>query len=154
MRKMIWMSLLVCWVLFIFYNSLQSDSMPVYTSIDYTNWVMELFHLNKDQFMKTLLLVRKTAHLIEFSVAAILTYFTFRAFSELKNKDFLLIFFLVSIIGVFDELIQGLTIGRSPLLSDVGIDMIGAIIGLTFAFIFHNLVIKISQINHLPISQS
>ena len=77
-------------------------------------------------------IIKKSAHIIEYGVFAILLY---RAFimSNLKKKKAILYAFLIAVLyGVTDEYHQSYTPGRDPKVRDIFFDSFGALMSLYF----------------------
>jgi VanZ family protein len=72
---------------------------------------------------------RKMAHLFVFAVLAFLMGSAASAFR--LPRPALIGFLIAAVYGALDELHQGFVVGRSPLVTDVLIDAIGALIGVT-----------------------
>lgn len=74
--------------------------------------------------------VKKSAHIIEYAIFAVLLYRAFRGYGiGAKNAAIYSIFFSL-IYGVTDEFHQSFTPGREPRVRDVFFDTIGALVGI------------------------
>lgn len=82
---------------------------------------------------ETEVLVRKSAHLLLFTVLGVLAYLTARNY--LKNKHFLWSAIFCLLYAISDEIHQILVPGRAGLVSDVLIDTAGSILGIGILFI-------------------
>lgn len=86
--------------------------------------------------------IRKGAH---FTIYFLLAYFTVRAFKGLFSKRKSLIipisYLFVVLYAISDEIHQGFTGGRTPLVSDVILDSIGGAFGVICFFLFHQKLI-------------
>ena len=74
-------------------------------------------------------LIKKTAHLIEYGILAVLLYRAMRGTEVDKTKAFFLSIIISGLYGLTDEFHQSFTPGREPKIRDVVIDTIGATIG-------------------------
>ena len=75
-------------------------------------------------------LIKKSAHLIEYGILAILIYRGLIG-SEIDNKKAIIYSIVIaSLYGVTDEFHQSFIPGRGPAIRDVAIDTIGATIGV------------------------
>jgi hypothetical protein len=70
--------------------------------------------------------IKKTAHLLEYAIFAILFYRAFKNSGWGRNQSLTISLFLAIFYGATDELHQILTPGREPRLRDVIFDTIGA----------------------------
>jgi len=75
-------------------------------------------------------LIKKTAHIIEYGILAILVFRALVNSNVDKKKSFFFAIIIASIYGITDEFHQSFTPGRGPAVRDVAIDMIGATIGV------------------------
>ena len=74
--------------------------------------------------------VKKTAHVIEYGIFAVLLYRALRSEAVEKINAGLLAILVSVIYGATDEFHQGFTPGREPRVRDVVFDTIGAIAGI------------------------
>ena len=74
--------------------------------------------------------VKKTAHVIEYGIFAVLLYRALRSEGVEKINAGLLAILVSVIYGASDEFHQGFTPGREPRVRDVVFDTIGAIAGI------------------------
>lgn len=74
-------------------------------------------------------LFKKTAHVIEYAILAILLYRAMINSEVSKKKAFLISIAVASLYGLTDEFHQSFTPGREPKIRDVFIDTIGGSIG-------------------------
>ncbi len=71
-------------------------------------------------------IVKKTAHMVEYGILALLLYRAFRGYKLNKTRAVILSILLAGIYGVSDEFHQSFTPGREPHIRDVAFDTIGA----------------------------
>ena len=77
--------------------------------------------------------IRKAAHFSEYALLGAMLFFTSRS-STVKWKTFFIPAFLAAAVPFLDEGLQFFSEGRSPQLTDVGIDLSGALFGMLFAW--------------------
>jgi VanZ family protein len=114
-----WGKMLILWLLVIFYfSSRPGSAYPTDTSLGY-------------------FLERKGAHVFEYAVlVVILIPFLRRFFREEKFWEVsLLAVFLAGFYGMTDEIHQYFTPFRGAKISDVGIDILGAFVGLGLVYL-------------------
>ena len=98
-------------------------------------WALVIFSFSSMQVTGTVdvywkdFIVKKTAHLIEYGVLAILLYRAMVNSNVDKQKAFWLSILVAGLYGVSDEFHQSFTPGREPTTRDVLIDTLGATIG-------------------------
>lgn len=80
------------------------------------------------------LIIRKSAHLLEFAALGFALRLHLQALSRRRaiRRPFLLAWGIASLYAVTDELHQYFSADRAPRLSDVGIDSLGALLGVLF----------------------
>lgn len=71
-------------------------------------------------------IVKKTAHMLEYGIFALLLYRALRAYEMDKTKAVILSILFAGIYGLTDEFHQSFTPGREPRIRDVAFDTIGA----------------------------
>lgn len=121
---------------FIFANSMMSGTTSSSVSSVFVNFIYRFFikFFHFEFHMTTLiLLVRKTAHFLEYAALGFVLYNAIRRSTFIVNKKIILVLF-VYMIPLTDELIQYFSEGRSCEIRDMLIDMSGMICG-TFALI-------------------
>lgn len=117
-----WGKMLILWLLVIFYFSSRPGSpYPADMSLSY-------------------FLERKGAHVFEYAVLVIILIpFLRRFFQEEKFGEVsLLAIFLAGFYGVTDEIHQYFTPFRGARLSDVGIDILGTLVGVALAYLIRH----------------
>lgn len=145
MKKKILILLTIIWIGFIYYNSLLPGSYSSSQSmrfVDITKNILDYIGININ--IETLsLLIRKAAHVFEYFVLSILFTLIYIE-TNMSNRYKLTYSFLSTLlISIIDESIQSFVVGRYGTIIDVGIDMIGAILGI-------GLIILISLIRRKP----
>ena len=77
--------------------------------------------------------IKKTAHIVEYAILAVLLYRAMIGSDIEKKKAIIFAILIVSLYGFTDEFHQSFTPGREPRIRDVIIDTIGGALGvLTF----------------------
>ena len=78
--------------------------------------------------------IKKTAHVVEYAILAVLLYRAMIGSDVEKKKAIIFSMLIVSLYGFTDEFHQSFTPGREPRIRDVIIDTIGGALGvLTFS---------------------
>ena len=77
--------------------------------------------------------IRKAAHFSEYALLGAMLFFIYRSYT-VKWKTFFIPAFLAAAVPFLDEGLQFFSEGRSPQLTDVGIDLAGALFGMLFAW--------------------
>jgi VanZ family protein len=93
------------------------------------------FNDSYTQIMQLDLLVRKTAHFLEYALLAVLLYSIALVWEKKGLGAVLLVLALAVLLAVADEWHQTYVPGRSGLVSDVIIDSVGAICGMAALFL-------------------
>lgn len=126
-RKHLYLSLLIIWMGFIFYNSNQTATGSMNHTFFFTEFLRSLFG-SKIDFGSDLIItvIRKLAHFTEFFILGALASKTFRyTAGKVKGMKLWPIAFCV-IFAVSDEIHQLFIEGRSFMVLDIFIDSIGA----------------------------
>ncbi len=95
-------------------------------------WALAIFSFSSFSTPKTSViywqdfLVKKTAHVIEYGILAVLLYRALKATGAGERKAGLLAIVIVFFYGITDEFHQSFTPGREPRIRDVLIDTAGA----------------------------
>lgn len=140
MKKSLLMIFLVVWIMFIFFNSVQTGTQSSEASGFFTTFFKALFDkigwdINWDNLSN---LIRKSAHMLEFFVLALLFCFNFIAQDPLKKTIEKALLCSVAV-AIVDEMIQLFVEGRSGSIIDVAIDNVGTVLALAvFYIIFRN----------------
>ncbi|WP_096203284.1 VanZ family protein [Bacillus sp. FJAT-45350] len=102
------------------------EAMFSYVSFTYSNTEVSIDNLGVTGFFE--FFIRKGAHVFAYFILAILAY---RALYSINlPKPFLWSFLLVVFYAITDEIHQGFTPNRTPLVEDVVLDSIGGLLGL------------------------
>lgn len=121
--------------LFIFSNSVQEASISDQKSDFFVEFIADEIR-NAGHSPRRLYItraVRKTAHVLEFALQGLLIT---GCFSIPRRRRIIYVLFLGFLTGCIDESIQLFTPGRSAMIQDVFVDLLGTVIGvLTFGII-------------------
>lgn len=79
-------------------------------------------------------IVKKTAHMLEYGIFALLLYRALRAYEMDETKAVILAILFAGIYGLTDEFHQSFTPGREPRIRDVAFDTIGASLAMLAAW--------------------
>lgn len=148
MSKKIIFIILGCWMCMMFLFSNQNATKSNHTSDKVT---ISLIHLvdkfrgkttGKAQEKKIIknvrLLVRKTAHMSEYFVLAVLTFCLVSNYVSSNKKVFLITFICCVLFSIGDEIHQLFIPGRTGRIFDVGVDSCGILLGcILLTFIKH-----------------
>ena len=137
MKKMIKTFLWIFWLVLIYYFSSQNGSESGFLSNSILIKIADILKINDvDSFIKTFsVLIRKTAHFVEYFMLFILTY---ECLKEYKIRKVLIVSLLFCISwAFFDEFHQLFVDGRCGQIKDVLIDSFGSFTSLLF---WHHLI--------------
>ncbi len=121
MKKIISIILLILWLYFIYSMSASPSPVSTKESGIFVTFIMNIFNI-ENRFIVTLI-VRKTAHFVEYFILGLLSVNCFASF-KIKKILYLLMFCLV--IAILDECHQLFVPGRSFGFLDIMIDFIGS----------------------------
>lgn len=82
------------------------------------------------------LVVRKCGHFTEYAILAALLYRALRQSRLRVDRIFIASFFIAAVYAALDEFHQSFVASRTASPWDVGIDCLGAVVGLTCFFLF------------------
>lgn len=145
MGKKLTGTLLLFWMIIIFAFSAQPASQSSQTSgtlaYKIAKWQSNLFREDKteaelyDRAESMQLVIRKSAHMAEYALLALLLYLHLQYYPLSKKQMALLAFVITAGYAATDELHQLFVPGRAGRLSDVCIDSLGGILGISFCMI-------------------
>lgn len=145
MKKLIIFILLI-WVSIIFYFSATPGIISHQQSVKFADMLMEIklirtaFHELK---LKNLdFIVRKNAHAFEYIILAILTSSVFKTFRQKGKECLIYILFTCLFLAVLDEFHQSFIPGRGSYVSDVLIDFVGCLLGVSLFYLSYNLIYR------------
>ncbi len=138
MKKILWTSALILWMLVIFLFSNQNGEKSQKTSDGLIKNVVNIvYQINNKELTKekeeqliesTSLIVRKMAHFTVYFILGIISYFTLKSY-QVQNIIFYSILICV-LYACSDEIHQLFSAGRSGKILDVMIDTSGSILGI------------------------
>ncbi|MGL5648395.1 MAG: VanZ family protein [Clostridium sp.] len=129
-KEMIWIGALLGWMIFIFYMSNQ----PAEVSSAQSNLVLKIIeslgiNIDGTYIDIVITIIRKSAHIIEYAILAILAVNTF-SFHCGRKQAVIIGLSLTIGYAIIDEIHQLFIVGRAGRMLDVIIDSIGGIIGI------------------------
>ncbi len=131
-------SLTFGWTAFVFRNSFKSKAESAKQSSFLAEAVKKvLATVSIDSSDWAVVLVRKTAHVVEFFVLAMLMYFAARAFGLCRKKSLITASVYSAICACIDETVQIFS-HRGPAVTDVLIDCLGVALFAASAWIVNN----------------
>lgn len=139
MKKIIYSTLLILWLIVIFNFSNQNgvisggnSSGIIYSTLDI---IYNIFNISKDNIYEVLSIVhnpiRECAHVFEYFVLAFLTFKTLESFNIKENKYIITILFCF-LSASLDEIHQLFIVGRAFEYYDILMDTLGSILMLLF----------------------
>lgn len=138
--RSITMILLMLWVLFIFYNSMENADMSSSRSMGLLAMIEEIF--GESGFL-TEHLLRKLAHFMEFAIEGMLLVIVLRGYTERTVRYLGWPLFGGLLTAVTDETLQLFSDGRSAQVTDAWIDFIGVMAGILTAMIIVKIACRI-----------
>lgn len=145
MKKTLWTTFLITWMIIIFIFSNQNGEKSQKTSDGLIKNVVqavyqisnqELTQEKEEEFIEsTSLIVRKMAHFTVYFILGIISYFTLKSY-QIKNIVFYSIL-ICTLYACSDEIHQLFSIGRSGKILDVCIDTTGSILAICITSIIH-----------------
>ncbi len=139
MKKIIYSTLLILWLIVIFNFSNQNgvisggnSSGIIYLTLDI---IYNIFNISKDNIYEVLSIIhnpiRECAHVFEYFVLAFLTFKTLESFNIKENKYIITILFCF-LSASLDEIHQLFIVGRAFEYYDILMDTLGSILMLLF----------------------
>lgn len=139
MKKIIYSTLLILWLIVIFNFSNQNgvisggnSSGIIYSTLDI---IYNIFNISKDNIYEVLSIIhnpiRECAHVFEYFVLAFLTFKTLESFNIKENKYIITILFCL-LSASLDEIHQLFIVGRAFEYYDILMDTLGSILMLLF----------------------
>ena len=149
-KKRITGLMVIFWMIVIFAFSAQPAQQSSKTShsvsYKFAEWQNRLFRQGKteqalsDQAESMQLIIRKSAHMGEYAILAILLYLHFSCYPLKKRQIQLLALGITAGYAASDEIHQLFVPGRAGRLSDVCIDSLGGLLGLLLCLIILHLL--------------
>lgn len=126
MKKIVSLSLVILWMSFIFYMSSLDSTISSHQSSSIVDILLKVFPTISENVVS--IIIRKTAHFLEYFILGLLVYNYLR---QTKCEKIVLVAILVCILyAITDEVHQAFVPGRSCRLLDMGIDSLGSIFGI------------------------
>lgn len=119
-RRVISITLLILWIMFIFRNSSETAAVSSVKSRAITAFLKNIV---SEKF------IRKMAHLIEYTILGFLLSFTSDSCIGRNKRGTIITLVAGAIIPAIDEMIQLTSAGRSAQFSDVCLDFSGVVLG-------------------------
>ncbi len=151
--KIVSLSLLVFWCILIFMFSAQNAEMSSKTSGTVVTRVVETVYPKYKTLPKekqqditnvTTIIVRKTAHFLEYFVLGVFSFFTVVAYTKQKLKwRFAIAVAFCVIYSISDELHQYFVPGRACRMFDVFIDSMGSVVAVLLLAVVTKKITKI-----------
>lgn len=130
-NKIIWTSIVVLWVLFIWANSLTSGEGSSKLSSGVLAFIESAFSAIGIHVQISSLFIRKAAHFMEYFILGVFTYsWAFQYTNKSQRKKILYALVFATLIAAIDESIQYFIPGRAAMALDVALDVVGAIFGI------------------------
>jgi VanZ family protein len=133
-KRCVYFGLVVCWCVMIF----SITSSPAATSKNTSSIIKSVINISTENVQKIDYGIRKAAHVTLFGILAVLVLM---ANWERKNPQ-LTAWIFATLYGASDEVHQIFESGRTPLVSDVFIDSIGAVIAILVFYLVRKTVTK------------
>lgn len=147
-RKLIYGGLLIAWMCVIFAFSAQVGDDSQGMSNEIIIFLKKLFHIGVEEHSllwdSFSFIVRKAAHMSEYAILAILSWLFIKEKGWSHPSFFALLWSVIY--ACSDEFHQLFVSGRSGQLKDVGIDAIGALIGLLLLWILRFFIYKLQDV--------
>ena len=124
MKKILNISLLIIWMIFIFVMSSFSATESTNQSNIIVTIISSTINISNPHLLTVT--IRKLAHLIEYLILGILSYNVFKK----SNKNIHISTLVCFLYAISDEIHQIFIPGRSGQITDILIDTIGALIGI------------------------
>lgn len=130
------------------HNSINTNSLSINFTSKLANIVFSEFNtLSKDiqniMIGQLNLLVRKIAHFLLYFILGFFSFASVHIITQKYKKSLYMGITVCSIYAILDELHQIFVPGRTPLLKDVIIDVLGGICGMLFYFLIISALINI-----------
>lgn len=136
-----WLPVLL-WMALIFFLSHQDKDESRRTS-ELVLWILNFLHLDLETLRQSnaLFIVRKMAHMTEYAILAILSFRALKNYLSMPQLVGFVWNFCVAY-AMTDEFHQTFVAGRGGTIVDVGIDAIGALIGIGLMLLWQRFYVK------------
>ena len=137
-KKIIAWSLFLFWLMLIFFFSSQNGNASSELSNGFLKTIEKITHIPlTNNFFS--LLIRKTAHFLEYLILGILSCNLVKQYQILKKKEYVFIFLFCLLYASSDEFHQMFVGGRTPQVFDILIDSLGSLTGLSCFSLAHKI---------------
>ncbi len=152
--KVIFWSLLIFWMGFIFFMSAQTGEESASMSSPVADFVIKIFvpdyedktPAEQEDIKHTVeLIIRKGAHFTEYAILGFLVYLVVQMYILKTKARFIISWLFATLYAASDEFHQGFVGGRGPQVKDVCIDSAGAFVGVLFGAVL--LIVLIRRAN-------
>lgn len=149
--KIIFWSLSIFWMGFIFFMSAQTGDESASMSSPVADLVIKIFvpdyedktPVEQEDIKHTVeLIIRKGAHFTEYAVLGFLVYLVVQMYVLKAKARFMIAWLLSTLYAASDEFHQSFVGGRGPQVKDVCIDSAGAFVGVLLSVVFLLILIR------------
>lgn len=154
-KKLFLIVLLICWMVTVFRFSSEGGNESSGTSRETIKFLLDKLYLTNNmsdieiedliELLQTP--IRKLAHFSIYAVGGIISYSLANQYNIKLKKKIILSFGICLIYAITDEIHQAFIPGRSSQISDVLIDSLGALLGITMCNIKNIIKFKVNLIN-------
>ena len=124
---------MIIWMIFIFIMSNTNGNDSSSQSNFFANIILQFIHIDKETLT---FLIRKLAHMSEYAILALFTYYALIKIAFNKRIIFQITFLISFLYACSDEFHQLFISGRSGQFTDVLIDSTGCLIMLLFLYLW------------------
>lgn len=129
MKKKIFLVLGIIWMIIVFYFSSQVGESSSNTSGSIVNIILNIFPSLSGQADTLHTVIRKLAHFTIYLIGGVIYINLFKAYNIKNTKSFLYSLLVCTIYAITDEIHQYFVPGRACMVTDVMIDVLGAVFG-------------------------
>lgn len=133
MKKLRYFIPMIIWMIVIFVMSNTNGNDSSSQSNFFANIVLQFVNINKETLT---FIIRKAAHMSEYAILALLTYYALTKIAFNKKIIFQITFLISFLYACSDEFHQLFISGRSGQFTDVLIDSAGCLIMLLFSYLW------------------
>lgn len=124
---------MIIWMIFIFIMSNNNGNDSSSQSNFFANIILQFININRETLT---FIIRKAAHMSEYAILALLTYYALTKIAFNKKIIFQITFLISFLYACSDEFHQLFISGRSGQFTDVLIDSAGCLIMLLFSYLW------------------
>ncbi|WP_300082139.1 VanZ family protein [uncultured Thomasclavelia sp.] len=133
MKKIRYFLPMIIWMIFIFIMSNTNGNDSSSQSNFFANIILQFIHIDKETLT---FLIRKLAHMSEYAILALFTYYALIKIAFNKRIIFQITFLISFLYACSDEFHQLFISGRSGQFTDIIIDSTGCLIMLLFLYLW------------------